>query len=167
MGVPPSYPFVLTQYYPFARSKYIPAQTTFRQLPDNLNYICSSNCLKVVFNLSVYIYCFSCENLVIFPWSQKPQRIAETRTVWTVWAGKAKFRTWFWRMPLVKLSKSFGHSHSRELSTRVDPDTLNILEHFDLQNPKQNKYQPLFDKHFYFSPTPHKSPQSAVFNEEY
>ena len=39
MGVPPSYPFVLTQYYPFARSKYIPAQTTFRQLPDNLNYI--------------------------------------------------------------------------------------------------------------------------------
>ena len=30
---------VLPQYYPFGRSKYIPAQTTFRQKSDNLNYI--------------------------------------------------------------------------------------------------------------------------------
>ena len=56
------------------------------------------------------------------------------------------------------------HENSRPV---LIPDTLNILEHFDLQNPKQNKYQPLFDKHFYFSPTPHKSPQSAVFNEKH
>ena len=30
---------VLPQYYPFGRSKYIPAQTTKRQQKDNLNYI--------------------------------------------------------------------------------------------------------------------------------
>ena len=30
---------VLREYPPFGRSKYIPAQTTFRQQKDNLNYI--------------------------------------------------------------------------------------------------------------------------------
>ena len=34
-----STPFVLSQYYPFGRSKYSTAQTTLRQLKDNLNYI--------------------------------------------------------------------------------------------------------------------------------
>ena len=47
---------VRRQYPPFIRSKYIPAQTTFRQQKDKLNYICFSNCLKVVFKLSVPYY---------------------------------------------------------------------------------------------------------------
>ena len=34
---------VLPQYYPFGRSKYIPAQTTKRQQKDNLRYIYVQN----------------------------------------------------------------------------------------------------------------------------
>ena len=39
-----STPFVLRQYYPFGRSKYSTAQTTLRQLKDNLNYIYIQSC---------------------------------------------------------------------------------------------------------------------------
>ena len=104
-------------------SEFIPNSNRFQIYIDNFQmyfklsfcFIGSQEIHRKITGKWLDIYWFSCDFPVNFLWTQKPQRIAESRTVWTVWTGKEKVRTWFWRISLVKLLKSFGHSNSREI----------------------------------------------------
>ena len=64
-------PFVLKQYYPFGRSKYIPAQTKIRQKSDNLGYI---YVLHTSFDFFLNCFAFFVSSFFLFG-SKKQQKI--------------------------------------------------------------------------------------------